>query len=676
MRFVEFASFLVPASPRSLWRPPAPFCHGGSLSVGREFLGGGSYASVVKVLAPFLLLLIALIATTYLDPPLPRADLVIVERSDCFTLDPQRMSYQHEIRRGETIYEGLVALNPKDCSIKPGVAQRWSTSSDGLVWTFNLRRDAKWSNGDLVTTKDFVYAWRRALLPDTAADYSGFFFEIEGAEAFFQWRAKALAEFNARNSVAPTTAEDARALWETTESRFRDFVGIRALDEFTLEVRLRRPLPYFLDLCAFAPFSPVHRASVEQWTHLDARTGRMEQSHGWTKPPHLISNGPYVPTVWRYKRDMRLEKNAYYWDAARVPSQSVEVRVIENPNTQVLAFGAGGVDWLPDVGPEYKTEMLAQRRLFETRHAETIHADQARGMELDECIRTLPSPMFGERRDIRALNAYGTDFFSFNCRPTTPNGAPNPFHQVGVRRAFAMAADKQALIDRVTRLGERVATTLVPPGSIQGYPLVEGLPFDATRARAELANAGWVDRDNDGFVDDRDGKRFPTVDLLYSTASPRYQNLALALRDMWRRELGVPVEVRGKDAKLYKEDVKKGNFSIARGGWYGDYGDPSTFLELQRSTDGNNDRGYKNPAFDAMLDDAQRETDPDRRLERLAECERFLFAQEVPLLPICSYVTVYMYDPSRLHGIREHPRLEQHFDEFERIDAAEAEASP
>ena len=615
----------------------------------------------MKVLAPFLLLLLALIATTYIDRPLPPAELVIIERSDCFTLDPQRMSYQHEIRRGETIYEGLVALNPQDCSIKAGVAERWTTSADGLTWTFHLRHNAKWSNGDSVTTRDFLYAWRRALLPDTAADYSGFFFEIEGAEAFFQWRAARLGAFK--------PGDDAEALWRETEQRFLDDVRVHASDDFTLEVRLRRPLPYFLDLCAFAPFSPVHSVSVASFTHLDANTGRMEQSHGWTKPGFLITNGAYVPTVWRYKRDMRLERNANYWDVARVHAASIEVRVIENPNTQVLAFGAGGVDWLPDVGPEYKTEMLAQRRLYQARHAAAIGVAHDRGAELDETIRVLPPPVAGERRDIRALNAYGTDFFSFNCRPQTTNGAPNPFSDARVRRAFALAVDKQALVDRVTRLGERVATTLVPPGSIGGYPLVQGLPFDTARARAELTAAGWTDRNNDGEVEDAQGKRFPTVDLLYSTASPRYQNLALALRDMWRRELGVPVEVRGKDSKLYKEDVKKGNFSIARGGWYGDYGDPSTFLELQRSTDGNNDRGYKNLAFDAMLDEAQREADPAQRLLKLAECERFLFAEEVPLLPICSYVTVYMYDPSRLQGIREHPRLEQHFDEFQRIGA-------
>ncbi|MFM7261878.1 MAG: ABC transporter substrate-binding protein, partial [bacterium] len=249
--------------------------------------------------------------------------------------------------------------------------------------------------------------------------------------------------------------------------------------------------------------------------------------------------------------------------------------------------------------------------------------------------------------------------FSFNCRNTLPGETFNPFHDARVRRAFALAVDKQQLIDRITRLGERVASTLVPPGSIEGYPLVEGLSFDPARARAELKAAGYEDRDGDGVIENERGERFPTVDILYSTASPRYQNLALAMRDMWKRELRVAAECRGKDSKLYKEDLKKGNFMIARGGWYGDYGDPTTWLDLQRTGNGNNDRGYSNPRLDEMLDAAREETDAARRLELLAECERWLFTEEMPLLPLCTYVTVYMYDPSRLAGMSGHPRLEQ-----------------
>jgi oligopeptide transport system substrate-binding protein len=128
---------------------------------------------------------------------------------------------------------------------------------------------------------------------------------------------------------------------------------------------------------------------------------------------------------------------------------------------------------------------------------------------------------------------------------------------------------------------------------------------------------------------------------------------------MWKRELRVAAECRSKDSKLYKNDLQKGNFMIARGGWYGDYGDPTTWLDLQQSQNGNNDRGYRNPEFDRRLAEASGETDPALRLRKLAEVERWLFNEEMPMLPICNYVTVYMYDPVETAGITDHPRLEQ-----------------
>ncbi len=192
-----------------------------------------------------------------------------------------------------------------------------------------------------------------------------------------------------------------------------------------------------------------------------------------------------------------------------------------------------------------------------------------------------------------------------------------------------------------------------------------GLFFAAIQ---HVASAGWSDRNDDGIVENAQGESFPTVDILYSTASPRYQNLALAMRDMFKRELRVAAECRGKDSKLYKEDLKKGNFMIARGGWYGDYGDPTTWLDLQKSGNGNNDRGYSNPKLDAMLEDAARTSDAAERLKKLAACEQWLFTEEMPLIPLCTYVTVYMYDPSRITGMSEHPRLEQDLSILERRD--------
>ena len=619
-------------------------------------MGCDRYPWRVRLLAPILLLVLALFAAVSLDSPLPPADLVLIERSDCYTLDPQRMSYQHELRRARVIYETLVNLRASDCAVVEGVAKRWEISADLRTYTFHLRSDARWSNGDPVTSADFAYAWRRAILPDTAADYSALYFAIGGARAFYNNRTAALAAY----AKSPETYHrDARELWRVTEADFAKNVAIETPDPNTLVVHLDAPLAYFLDLCAFPCFAPVHPATVEQFVSFDNTSGRLIQRHDWTKPGRIVTNGAYVPTVWRYKRDMRLEANPYYWDPSRVIAKSVECRTIENPNTGVLSFQSGGGDWLTDLGPEYKTEMLAERKAYLARFSAEINAGLAHGAVADDIVGGLPVPAPGERRDVRGFDAFGTDFFSFNCRTALTGGNANPFHDARVRRAFALTVNKQELIDRVTRLGERVASTLVPPGSIPDYPLVEGIGFDPVRARAELKAAGYDDRDGDGIVENTAGEKFPTVDILYSTASPRYQNLALAMRDMWKRELRVAAECRGKDSKLYKEDLKKGNFMIARGGWYGDYGDPTTWLDLQRAGNGNNDRGYENPEFETRMDAAAAEHDPKTRLAMLAEVEKWLFTEEIPLMPLCNYVTVYMYDPSRLGGIAEHPRLEQ-----------------
>jgi oligopeptide transport system substrate-binding protein len=378
--------------------------------------------------------------------------------------------------------------------------------------------------------------------------------------------------------------------------------------------------------------------------------------------------------AWRYKRDMRLERNPYYWNPAGARAESIEIRVIEDANTALLAAEAGGIDWLAEVLVEYRADLLAQRKRYEERHRSELDRLLAEGRTIDEALALLPPPERGERRNVHGLKAFGTDFYSFNCRPTLADGRANPFADPRVRRAFALAVDKRLLVERVTRLNEPISNVLVPPDSIPGYDGPEGLPFDPERARRELADAGWIDRDGDGRVEGPDGGRFPTVDLLYSTGNPRYRDLSLALRDMWQSRLGVEVVTRGKETKDFREDLKEGRFMIARGGWYGDYGDPTTWLDLSRSTDGNNDRKYDNPAYDAMLDAAADEPDPARRFAILAEAERFLMEEEIPILPICTFLTVYWYEPGRFTGLTHHPRLDQYLGRIRRVQPGATEA--
>jgi oligopeptide transport system substrate-binding protein len=303
--------------------------------------------------------------------------------------------------------------------------------------------------------------------------------------------------------------------------------------------------------------------------------------------------------------------------------------------------------------------MSNQMKAYQDKHSDSLKTMLSQGLELDEALSDLPEPEDGERRDVHVVPAFGTFYFSLNCRDQLVGGRDNPLKDPRVRRALARSIDKQKIVDLVLRTGEAVAETLVPPNSIPGYVSPAGLGFDPERAKAELAEAGWLDRDGDSILEDPDGTPFPTIDFLYSTGEPRYRDMGLAMRDMWSRHLGLETALRGKDTKAYKEDLKGGDFMVARGGWFGDYGDPTTFLDLSLSTDGNNDRGYSSEAFDAMLAEAARERDPERRMAQLSEAERFLLEEAMPILPIYHYATTYMYEPARLRGITRHPRLEQ-----------------
>ena len=620
----------------------------------------------MKILGPIIALALLVGVIIALEDERPRADVVFVHGTDLFTVDPQKMSYLHDLRVARAIYEPLVGMAP-DGELIPAAAESWEVSDDGREYTFHLRPDLEFSNGDPVTAHDFLYAWRRAILPDTAAKYSGLFFHIAGARPFFEWRAAVLAaRSGGEYPDGVLTPEDADAamnmpaeeLHARTLARFAEDVGITVVDDHTLKVRLEQPLPYFLDLVGFGTYSPVHSEQVRQATSVDARTGRIKEDPEWLKPGTLISNGPYVLDRWRYKRDVRLERNPRYWNAEAVRNESIEALVIEDPNTAILAFEAGEVDWLPDVLADYRADMITQRAAYEARHRDTIDARLAAGMAIDDILAELPEPEDGERRNVHILDTFGTDFFQVNCRENLADGRTNPLADSRVRRALALAVDKQAIVERVTRLHERVSGSMVPANSIPGYTPPAGLPFDPDRARSELTAAGW--RTVDGAMVDGEGNPFPTIVILYSTGSPRYEDISLALRDMWRRELGLAVEVEGRAGNEYRAKLESGAFMVARGGWFGDYGDPTTFLDLNRTKDGNNHRGFSNPEFDGLLKAAEEERNPAKRMLILAEAERVLVEEELPVIPICTFAQLYMYEPGSFTGLTHHPRLEQH----------------
>ena len=573
------------------------------------------------------------------DRPSPPADLTYIEPTDMNTLDPQRMSHMQDFRLSYALYETLVrwdVLSP-EFGIVRGAAERWQVSTDGLTYTFHLDPKGKWSSGDSVTAHDFVYAWRRGLMPDTAADYAELFQLIKGGKALFDFRAAQLKGY-AQLPDEQRTREAAKALRAEADRFAAEQIGLRALDDLTLEVTLERPTPYFLDLCAFGPFAPVHPPTVERWLDADPATGMLQQRHGWTKPPHLVGNGPYVLERWRFKRDLRLERNPHFRDPTLARSGSIAILIIEDSNTGVLAFKGGSADLHIDLDVEYIGDML------------------------DQVER-------GERDDLRHFTAFGTYFWNFNCTSQLADGRENPFADARVRRAFTLATDKQSIVSKVRRSREQIARGLIPPDSIPGFVESDGLPFDPERARRELESAGWVDRDSDGVPDNARGEPFPIVELL-GTPVGGHKDIALAMASMWERALGVRTKVVIKETKVYRNTLKRRDYMMSRASWYGDYLDPLTFLDLHRTGDGNNDRGFSDPAYDALLEQADNTLDLDARRALLEQAERYAMEQAAPVLPIFHYDQYYLYrpatkpdgspNPGGLRGMSTHPRLVQY----------------
>lgn len=603
---------------------------------------------MTKLLIPLVVLIGAALGLFMLDEPQEPADFVFINRGDVTTLDLSRMSWMQDLRVAGALWETLVQNDIFDQAYtpQPAAAERWEVSPDGRTYTFYLRPGAAWTNGQPVKAEHFVYAWRRGMLPELAGDYITLFQAVKNGRAFTQRRLEETARF-AQEGRGRARPEEARALWLRSAEWFDRHVGVRARGDFVLEMELEQPIPYLLDALSLELFAPLYPPLLERYTSIDPVTAQVRVDAGWTKPGVLVSNGGYRLSGWRFKRDMRLDKSEHYWNAAALPTGSILMPSINDPNAQVLAFQTGGVDWVSDVIPDYRAEMLDRKRRYHERFADTLRTARQAGttdpVALDRLLPPHPD------LNIHAFPAFGTFYYNFNCNERFADGRPNPFHDRRVRKAFALALNKQNIADNVRRLGEPVARTLVPPGSLGGYAVPEGLPCAPdpgaiAQARSLLAQAGFPD-----------AKGLPEIEILI-TSDGWYSKAAQASAKDWQTNLGARVIVREKEVKVFRDDLKNANYMISRGGWYGDFGDATTFLDLMLSYDGNNDRKYNDPDYDAMMASARAQTDPEARLRILEAAEKKIVEDDLPLIPVFHYSQVFLFDPHTVSGISPHPR--------------------
>lgn len=626
----------------------------------------------------------ALLATTLsiytLSSREPRADLTYVNPSGIHTLDPARMSWTQDFRVALNIWEGLTTWHPQTLEPIEGAALfPPMVSADGLTYRFSIREDARWSNGDPVRSGDFLRGWRRGMEPGTATDYTFLLTEnIAGAAEYVRWRrqavglltavkrlgdgwgvsgeqAKAMArsplfeqiEAAVDGSLLRPTKEDGDAGWERLASELGnagvdwsnlydewfetlvpefdigfDQVGLDTPDDRTLVVRLRRPCPYLLDLIALPIFLPCH-ASIEllreryRGAPVTAE-GLVVYDPQWTKPdyhrsgyPGLVTNGPYRLSDWTFKRRARLTVNPYHRMARAITCRTVDMAVYDNISASIMAYEAGDVDFLPAMDVPYDHEIARLARS-------------------------------GQRPDFHLCHVSATYFLNFNCISESVGAGKNPFTDRRIRKAFALATDKRRIVDKVLARGDRMTDSFVPPDTIPGYQPPAGLSMDVDRARWLLAEAGYPD-----------GTGLSPVELLYT---PSDERVCQALARMWEEALGVRVEPRSKESKTFAEDKANHRYMIARGNWYADYNDPTTFLDCLATGNGNNDSGYSNPRYDAILAEANTARDPKRRLALLRQAESIIVEEDLPILPVLHYATPIAIKP-HVKGLHVNGRL-------------------
>jgi len=487
--------------------------------------------------------------------------LLIGNGAEPATLDPQLATGVPEHHLFDALFEGLVAttvVNPD--ANGPGAATHWETQ-DFITWTFHLRKDGRWSDGEPLTAQDFLYSFQRILSPALGSEYAEMLYPMLNAP-----------EFN--------------------KGEITDFskVGAKALDDYTLQIILKGPAPYLPSMLKHYAWFPVPKHVIERFGKMTDRDTK------WTRMGNLVGNGPYKLKEWRYTHSITVERNPHYWDAATVKLNEIHFIPIVSDATEERAFRDGQI---------HVTDTMPLSKVPEYREK---HPD-----------------LFEENP---LLSTY---FYRVNV--TRP-----PFDNKLVRKALALAIDREALIRNILRAGQKPATGFTPPGSGEGYVAPDILRFDPAEARRLLAEAGFPG-----------GKGFPKFDVLINTLES-HRTIAEAIQEMWKKHLNIPVGVLNQDWGVYLDSQQRLDYTVCRAGWVGDFLDPFTFLSIWQTGDGNNDTGWGNARYDELMQSSLRESDTARRMNILTEAETLLL-DELPMLPIYWYVRNKLARPE-VKGLR------------------------
>lgn len=484
--------------------------------------------------------------------------MIVGNGAEPSNLDPQTITGIPERNIVGTLFEGLTRNDPATLEARPGVAERWDVSPDGLVYTFHLRAGATWSDGTPLTARDFYASFRRILSPELGSDNADQLYPVVNAEAFHLGRLKDFSQ-----------------------------VGFRVIDDRTLEVRLQFPAPFLLKTMASRSWMPVPLDVIRRYGD-PYRPGNT-----WTRPDHMVGNGPFVLKAWVPNSYILVARNPRYWNHAQVKLNGVRFVPIDNESTEEAAFRAGQL---------HKTERVPLTKIAIYRR---------------------------EAPQLLHIHPYsGVYYYNFNVHQP-------PFDNVLVRRALAMAVDRESLVKNITRAGEQPAYHFTIEGG-GGYVSRARTRLDFAEARRLLAEAGYPG-----------GRGLPPITLLYNTAE-NHRVIAEAIQQTWKQELGVDITLENQEWKVYLDNMQHGFFQICRAGLIMEPYDASQFLRVFTKHSGYNNTGWSDPEYDRLYLEVMHTQDNAKRNELMQRMEKIL-TDAMPILPIYYYTEQYLMDPS-VHG--------------------------
>lgn len=480
------------------------------------------------------------------------------------TIDPAKNSAVDGATLINHAFEGLMKLD-KDNKIVEGQAAKYEVNKDETVYTFTLREGIKWSDGEQVKAEDFVYAWQRLVDPKTGADYNYMIDMVKNANEIMAGKKKPKE------------------------------LGIKALDEKTVEVTLTTPTPYFLEVCAFPATFPVRKDIVEA------------NADTWsTDPKTYIGNGPYVLKSWEHQSKMTYVKNENYYDLKKLGPDTINFVLMEDKNTMLSAYKNNEILFADDLP------------------SEEIDAMKDKGLVIEKQL--------------------GTYFLSINVKK---EGLDN----VKVREALSLALDRDYIVEKVAKGGQIPADSFVTTGLTDADGKTEFHEnakkwYDAKDYKGNVEKAKKLLKEA-GY---ENGKGLPSIELM---CNPGHEPIMEAVQNMWKENLGVNVTISSQDWNVFLETRKQGDFQVARDGWLGDYNDPVSFIDIWVTGGGNNNAQWSNKEYDKIVSEIKSTTDSKERYAKMHEAEDIL-AKDMPIIPIYFYTDLYLIS-DKLEGMYTSP---------------------